>query len=61
MVLSDEEVSSDPAPSREARKLSLDPRRQPGAKHRRDADSMSVDSATAKRADKTSSAEKSRR
>ena len=69
LVLSDDEPR--PPPALEARRLSLEPRVQDprvqesrpdrGAKHRREPDSMSVDSASiAKRADQSRSAEKSK-
>ena len=55
-MLSDDEPR--PEPQLEARRLSLDPRKQ-GRKHRRDDDSMSVESTShSKKPDQTRSSEK---
>ena len=66
-MLSDDEARPVAVPNLEARQLSLDPRlpdsrRDRGHKHRRESDSMSVESgANAKKADQSRSAEENRR
>ena len=59
LVLSDDEPR--PVPALEARRLSLDPRRDRGSKHPRTSDSSVGSGSGAKRADKTASAEKFKR
>ena len=62
LILSDDEPRPVAVPSQETNRLSLDPRRDRGSKHRRESDSMSVGSSSnPKRADQASSAEKGRK
>ena len=65
LVMSDDEPHPGPKPQLEARRLSLEPVRDPrvsersqGRKHRRDPDSVSMESVGAKKPDQSRSAEK---